>query len=90
MATAMATGLVMAMEMVAVTVTATAKATVTATVTAMEMALGTGTATLTAIGILAFTNTTKPLRCLNGLVVLANANKSADPRVHGWPGERLF
>ncbi len=40
--------------------------------------------------VLAFTNTTKPLQRLNGLVVLANANKSAVPRVHGWPGECLF
>ncbi len=40
--------------------------------------------------LLAFANTTKPLQHRNGLVVLANANKSAVPRVHGWPGKRLF
>ncbi len=33
--------------------------------------------------VLTFANTTKPLRCRNGLVVLANDNKSAVPRVHG-------
>ncbi len=32
----------------------------------------------------------KPLQRRNGLVVLANANKSAVPRVHGWPGKCLF
>jgi hypothetical protein len=36
--------------------------------------------------LLANTNTTKPLRRCNGLVVLAFANKSAVPRVHGRPG----
>ncbi len=42
------------------------------------------------IAVLAFANTTKPLRRRYGLVVLANANKSAVPRVQGWPGEHLF
>jgi hypothetical protein len=37
--------------------------------------------------VLAFANTTKPLRRCYGLVVLANANVSAIPRVHGSPGE---
>ncbi len=46
---------------------------------------------VTLFSLLAFANTTKPLRCRNGLVVLANANnKSAVLRVHGWPDERLF
>jgi hypothetical protein len=40
--------------------------------------------------LLAFANTTKPLQRYIGLVLLANAYKSAVPRVHGWPGERLF
>jgi hypothetical protein len=43
-----------------------------------------------AMFLLAFANTTKPLQRRNGLVVLANANKSAVPRVHGWPGKHLF
>jgi hypothetical protein len=42
------------------------------------------------VHLLAFANTTKPLRRCNGLVVLANANKSAVLRVHSWPGEHLF
>jgi hypothetical protein len=36
--------------------------------------------------MLANTNTTKPLRRRNGLVVLAFANKSGVPRVLGWLG----
>jgi hypothetical protein len=36
--------------------------------------------------LLAHANTTKPLRHLNGLVVLACANKSGVPRVLGWLG----
>ncbi len=40
--------------------------------------------------LLAFANTTNPLQRCNGLVVLAIANKSVVPRVHGWPGDCLF
>ncbi len=36
--------------------------------------------------LLANANTTKPLRCRNGLVVLALANKSGVPRDLGWLG----
>ncbi len=40
--------------------------------------------------LLSFANTTKPLQRHNGLVVLANVNKSAVPRIHGWTGKHLF
>ncbi len=42
------------------------------------------------VAILAEAEGARELHRRNGLVVLANANKSAIPRVHGWPGECLF
>jgi hypothetical protein len=39
---------------------------------------------------LAYIVVTKSLQHHNGLVVLANANKSTVLRVHGWPGKHLF